>query len=162
MTYVQDADAENTPDYRFIGNYIGSDDATATDVQTVTVPAYSYAYAKRKTETDYKFWFLTDSKAVWRANKCVVQTTNRDLGKEDETNFFGGNVTSAKQASYFGSADGGNGDTTSIDEEYVIIAGEKADAPIYSVEGRMVSRNGDTTGLAKGVYIQNGNKFIVK
>ncbi len=162
LTYVQDADAENTPDYRFIGNYIGSDDATATDVQTVTVPAYSYAYAKRKTETDYKFWFLTDSKAVWRANKCVVQTTNRDLGKEDETNFFGGNVTSAKQASYFGSADGGNGDTTSIDEEYVIIAGEKADAPIYSVEGRMVSRNGDTTGLAKGVYIQNGNKFIVK
>ena len=162
LTYVQDADAENTPDYRFIGNYIGSDDATATDVQTVTVPAYSYAYAKSKSDTDYKFWFLTDSKAVWRANKCVVQTTNRDLGKEDEKNFFGGNVTSAKQASSFGSIDGGNGDTTSIDEEYVIIAGEKADAPIYSVEGRMVSRNGDTTGLAKGVYIQNGNKFIVK
>ena len=162
LTYVQDADKDNTPDYRFIGNYIGSDDATATGVQTVTVPAYSYAYAKSKSDTDYKFWFLTDSKAVWRANKCVVQTTNRDLGKEDETNFFGGNVTSAKQASYFGSADGGNGDTTSIDEEYVIIAGEKADAPIYSVEGRMVSRNGDTTGLSKGVYIQNGNKFIVK
>ena len=162
LTYVQDADKDNTPDYRFIGNYIGSDDATATGVQTVTVPAYSYAYAKKKTDADYKFWFLTDSKAVWRANKCVVQTTNRDLGKEDETNFFGGNVTSAKQASSFGSIDGGNGDTTSIDEEYVIIAGEKADAPIYSVEGRMVSRNGDTTGLAKGVYIQNGNKFIVK
>ena len=162
LTYVQDADEENKPDYRFIGNYIGSDDATATGVQTVTVPAYSYAYAKKKTDADYKFWFLTDSKAVWRANKCVVQTTNRDLGKEDEENFFGGNVTSAKQASSFGSIDGGNGDTTSIDEEYVIIAGEKADAPIYSVEGRMVSRNGDTTGLAKGVYIQNGNKFIVK
>ncbi len=162
LTYVQDADEGNTPDYRFIGNYIGSDNATATGVQTVTVPAYSYAYAKIKTETDYKFWFLTNSNAVWRANKCVVQTTNRDLGKEDETNFFGGKVTSAKQASSFGSVDGGNGDTTSIDEEYVIIAGEKADAPIYSVEGRMVSRNGDTTGLAKGVYIQNGNKFIVK
>ena len=163
--YVTQADADG-PEYRFVGNYIGSDDNTA-DVQTVKVPKYSYAYATNYTKDNkgddiYKFWFLTGDKMVWRANKCVVQTTNRDLGKEDETNFFGGNVTGAKQASYFGSADGGNGDTTSIDEEYVIIAGEKADAPIYSVEGRMVSRNGDTTGLAKGVYIQNGNKFIVK
>ena len=163
--YVTQADADG-PEYRFVGNYIGSDDNTA-DVQTVKVPKYSYAYATNYAKDNngddiYKFWFLTGDKMVWRANKSVVQSTDRGVGPEDEKTFFGGNASGAKQASYFGSADGGNGDTTSIDEEYVIIAGEKADAPIYSVEGRMVSRNGDTTGLAKGVYIQNGNKFIVK
>ncbi len=159
-------DEANGPEYRFVGNYIGSDDANATGVQTVTVPAYSYAYATDGTKDSnnnkiYKFWFLTGNKMVWRANKCIVQTTNRDQGAEDHKTFFGGNASGAKQASYFGSM-GGNDGTTSIDEEYVIIAGEKADAPIYSVEGRMVSRDGDTTGLAKGVYIQNGKKFIVK
>ncbi len=161
--YVQQDDT-NGPEYRFVGNYIGND--TATDgVQTVKVPKYSYAYATNGSKDSkgnkiYKFWFLTGDKMVWRANKCVVQSTDRSVGAEDEERFFGGNASGAKQASYFGSTDGGDG-TTSVDE-YVIIAGEKADAPIYSVEGSMVSHDGDTTGLAKGVYIQNGKKFVVK
>ncbi len=161
--YVQQEDT-NGPEYRFVGNYIGND--TTTDgVQTVKVPKYSYAYATNGSTDNngnkiYKFWFLTGDKMVWRANKCVVQSTDRSVGAEDEKTFFGGNASGAKQASYFGSTDGGDG-TTSVDE-YVIIAGEKADAPIYSVEGRMVSHDGDTTGLAKGVYIQNGKKFVVK
>ncbi len=161
--YVQQEDTDG-PEYRFVGNYIGND--TTTDgVQTVKVPKYSYAYATNGSKDNsgnkiYKFWFLTGDKMVWRANKCVVQSTDRNVGAEDEKTFFGGNASGAKQASYFGSTDGGDG-TTSVDE-YVIIAGEKADAPIYSVEGRMVSHDGDTTGLAKGVYIQNGKKFVVK
>lgn len=61
------------------------------------------------------------------------------------------------QSSVFGAEDG----TTNIDS-MTIIAGEGSDKPVYSVDGRMVSRSGDTTGLAKGIYIQNGRKFIVK
>ena len=34
---------------------------------------------------------------------------------------------------------------------------------IYSLDGRLVRHNATTTeGLAKGIYIQNGKKFIVK
>ena len=161
-------DAEEGPEYRFVGNYIGTSNYTsnsADDTEVMYVPAYSYVYATNG-ETDanndkiYKFWFVTDNKLVWKANKSVVQTTDRSMGLQDFESFFKGNATSAKQVSYFGNEEGK--ETTSIDEKFVIIAGENADAPIYSIDGLLVSKDGDKTGLAKGLYIQNGKKFAVK
>ncbi len=151
--YVQDADQENTPEYRFIGNYLASS----------KIPQYSYVYATKDApavaDRKYKFWFITDGNMSWSPNKSVVQTNAHGGGAEDYNSFFYGNANSAKvkQASIFGTDD----DTTGV-ENMVIIAGEGSDAPVYSVDGKMVNRHGDTTGLAKGVYIQNGKKFIVK
>ena len=34
---------------------------------------------------------------------------------------------------------------------------------IYSIEGKLVRKHADSTeGLAKGIYIQNGKKFVIK
>lgn len=33
---------------------------------------------------------------------------------------------------------------------------------IYTVDGQIAARNGDTSKLKKGVYIMNGKKFVVK
>lgn len=33
---------------------------------------------------------------------------------------------------------------------------------VYNLSGQMVSRNGDTSRLPKGIYIRNGRKFVVK
>ncbi len=151
---AQDA-ADDTPEYRFVGNYIGG--------KKVHIPQYSYIYATKDKGEDknkkYKFWFITDGKMVWSPNKSVVQTNAHGGGADDYENFFNGksDAKGAMQSSFFGAEDG----TTKIDS-MTIIAGEGSDTPVYSVDGRMVSRSGDTTGLAKGIYIQNGKKFIVK
>ena len=165
QTTIVTQDDEEGMDYRFIGNYIGSDNSSSTAAQTVNIPQYSYVYASKKGDVDndgnkiYKFWFITDGNMKWSANKSVVQTTDRDGGKEDNDNFFGGNPSGAKQASTFGAIED-NGTTSA--GEMVIITGERADAPVYSLNGTLVSRNGSTSRLAKGIYIQNGKKFIVK
>ncbi|MGI6243703.1 MAG: hypothetical protein ACOYJK_09275 [Prevotella sp.] len=39
---------------------------------------------------------------------------------------------------------------------------ERSNAPIYSIDGKMVSPMGSFDGLQKGVYIQNGKKIIIK
>lgn len=163
-TTVVTQDDDQGIDYRFIGNYIGSDNSTSTTAQTVNIPQYSYVYATNGSTDDkgnkiYKFWFITDGNMKWSANKSVVQTTDREGGKEDHENFFGGNASDAKQASTFGATE--DNETTSAGE-MVIIAGERANAPVYSLSGTLVSSNGSTAQLAKGIYIQNGKKFIVK
>ena len=35
-------------------------------------------------------------------------------------------------------------------------------APVYSVDGKLVSSNGDISHLTKGVYVKAGKKFIIK
>lgn len=35
-------------------------------------------------------------------------------------------------------------------------------APVYNLNGQMVSPDGDTSRLVKGIYIKNGRKFVVK
>lgn len=39
---------------------------------------------------------------------------------------------------------------------------ESAAAPIYALDGRVVSKDGSKEGLGAGIYIKNGKKFIVK
>lgn len=164
--------ADNT-EYRFVGNYLtevaSSDAASATNAdagvataayETVTIPQYSYIYAKKKNEEAYKFWFFTGEKMAWSPNKCVVQATARDRGAKDYSDFFGGNPNTpkVKQVSLFGE----DGTVTEI-ENVTIIAGEGENAQIvYNLNGQVVSSNGNTDRLAKGVYIKGGKKFMVK
>lgn len=157
-------------EYRFVGNYVTQvsvDTETSADkgvapaaYETVTIPQYSYIYAKKKNDKAYKFWFFTGTQMAWSPNKCVVQATARDRGANDYSDFFGGNPNGSKvsQVSLFGE----DGTVTEI-ENVTIIAGEGENAQIvYNLNGQVVSSNGNTDRLAKGVYIKGGKKFMVK
>ena len=153
---LQEADYSN--EYRFIGNYLGS-----TDEKPVVIPQYSYIYAKTGSDPTYKFRFYTGTKATWSPNKSIVQSHDRQGGYRDYKNFFGSDKRtwpqSAKQASIFGEED--FGETTGIDN-VTIIAGFDVLTPIFTLDGKMVSVNGSVEGLAKGVYVKAGKKFVVK
>lgn len=153
---LQEADYSN--EYRFIGNYLGS-----TDEKPVVIPQYSYIYAKTGSDPTYKFRFYTGTKATWSPNKSIVQSHDRQGGYLDYKNFFGSDKStlpqSAKQASIFGEED--FCETTGIDN-VTIIAGSDVLTPIFTLDGKMVSVNGSVEGLAKGVYVKAGKKFVVK
>lgn len=145
-------------EYRFIGNYLGS-----IDNNKVVIPQYSYVYGKTTKDPTYKFRFYTGKTSVWKPNKSLVQSQDRQGGLRDYTNFFGADKssmpTSAKQASIFGEEN--FGETTGIDD-VTIIAGNEVLTPIFTLDGKMVSANGSVDGLAKGVYVKAGKKFVVK
>lgn len=142
-------------EYRFIGNYLGS-----IDNNKVVIPQYSYVYGKTTKDPTYKFRFYTGKTSVWKPNKSLVQSQDRQGGLRDYDNFFGADKsTSAKQASIFGEEN--FGETTGIDD-VTIIAGNEVLTPIFTLDGKMVSANGSVDGLAKGVYVKAGKKFVVK
>lgn len=152
-------DDDYSKEYRFIGNYLGS-----TDNNKVVIPQYSYVYGKTAKDPTYKFRFYTGKTSVWKPNKSLVQSHDRQGGLLDYNNFFGADKSStlpqsAKQASIFGEEN--FGETTGIDG-VTIIAGNEVLTPIFTLDGKMVSANGSVDGLAKGVYVKAGKKFVVK
>ena len=160
-TTVQSRQASETKEYRFVGNYLGNENARATKV---TIPQYSYVYAKTNSDPVYKFRFYTGNTSTWKPNKSLVQTNDRNGGMDDYNNFFGIDKSTplpagSKQASVFG---GENfGETTGI-EDVTIVAGTDTLTPVFNLEGKMVSANGDAAGLPAGIYVKNGQKFMVK
>lgn len=160
-TTVQSRQASETKEYRFVGNYLGNENARATKV---TIPQYSYVYANTNSDPVYKFRFYTGNTSTWKPNKSLVQTNDRNGGMEDYNNFFGIDKSTplpagSKQASVFG---GENfGETTGI-EDVTIVAGTDTLTPVFNLEGKMVSANGDAAGLPAGIYVKNGQKFMVK
>ena len=160
-TTVQSRQASETKEYRFVGNYLGNENARATKV---TIPQYSYVYANTRSDPVYKFRFYTGNTSTWKPNKSLVQTNDRNGGRDDYNNFFGIDKSTplpagSKQASVFG---GENfGETTGI-EDVTIVAGTDTLTPVFNLEGKMVSSNGDAAGLPAGIYVKNGQKFMVK
>ena len=160
-TTVQSRQASETKEYRFVGNYLGNENARATKV---TIPQYSYVYANTRSDPVYKFRFYTGNTSTWKPNKSLVQTNDRNGGRDDYNNFFGIDKSTplpagSKQASVFG---GENfGETTGI-EDVTIVAGTDTLTPVFNLEGKMVSANGDAAGLPAGIYVKNGQKFMVK
>lgn len=160
-TAVQSRQASKTKEYRFVGNYLGNENARATKE---TIPQYSYVYANTKSDPVYKFRFYTGNTSTWKPNKSLVQTCDRNGGMDDYNNFFGIDKSTplpagSKQASVFG---GENfGETTGI-EDVTIVAGTDTLTPVFNLEGKMVSSNGDAAGLPAGIYVKNGQKFMVK
>lgn len=55
----------------------------------------------------------------------------------------------------------GNGSTTT-DIKTVEDVAKSNHGPIYSVNGQLVSKDGDYSRLPKGIYIQNNHKFVIK
>lgn len=160
-TTVQSRQASETKEYRFVGNYLGNENARAAKM---TIPQYSYVYANTKSDPVYKFRFYTGKTSTWKPNKSLVQTNGRNGGMDDYNNFFGIDKSTplpagSKQASVFG---GENfGETTGI-EDVTIVAGTDTLTPVFNLEGKMVSANGDAAGLPAGIYVKNGQKFMVK
>ena len=150
---AQDAEADYSDCYRFIGNYESG----------MKMPQYSYYYGMTTSDRTAKFRFYTGTTSTWKANKSLIQASAHDGGIKDFQNFFGGSTESASkvmQTTVFGKDDN-NGDTTAIDDVQIQV-GDDVLTPIFSVDGKMVSLSGDTTGLAKGVYVKAGKKFIVR
>ena len=99
----------------------------------------------------------------WTANSCIVQQEGAEIGEQDAESFFTvrpGESVSAKQSSLFGDMEL-EGNTTGV-ENVEIVAGEKVEAIVYSLDGQVVNRNGETNHLPNGIYVKNGKKFIVK
>lgn len=173
-THDASYEGEDNTEYRFIGNYIGEvssskieteGEAQAASAEKTYVPQYSYMYAKKKSETNYKFWFwygATANGVVFTPNTCVVQATDKNGGSKDYSEIFEGNKAgasvSAKQISIFGDEDD---EATGIDDIEIITPDTQANGIVYNLNGQPVS-NGSTTGLAKGIYIKDGKKFVVK
>ena len=161
----QGSNADHTQ-YRFIGNYqteytVGKGSSNDATTGVVTIPQYSYMFNKKVGDAKYKFWFYTGNKLAWEANKCLVQNNAHEGGKADYTNFFGGNGSSmakVSQQSVFGFDD----EATGI-EQVSIVAGEGKDAQtVYNLNGEVVSRGNQANALPRGIYIQNGKKFVVR
>lgn len=160
-TTVQSRQASETKEYRFVGNYLGNENARAAKM---TIPQYSYVYANTKSDPVYKFRFYTGNTSTWKPNKSLVQTNDRNGGRDDYNNFFGIDKSTplpagSKQASVFG---GENFDETTGIEDVTIVAGTDTLTPVFNLEGKMVSSNGDAAGLPAGIYVKNGQKFMVK
>lgn len=160
-TIVQSRQASETKEYRFVGNYLGNENARAAKM---TIPQYSYVYANTKSDPVYKFRFYTGKTSTWKPNKSLVQTNERNGGVDDYNNFFGIDKSTplpagSKQVSVFG---GENFDETTGIEDVTIVAGTDTLTPVFNLEGKMVSANGDAAGLPAGIYVKNGQKFMVK
>ena len=157
---VLNQSVEEDAEYRFIGNTLPASTVTG---KAMSVPQNSYYYGKNKaSDTTSQFWFWPyDKHLSWPANKCIVQTVDSTTGAEDASFFFSVNAgeNQAKQASAFGS-DANDGNTTSV-EQVEILAGDNC-LPIYNVNGQLVSHDGSTSGLQKGIYVQGGKKYVVK
>ena len=67
--------------------------------------------------------------------------------------------TSAAKPFYFFKV---NDNTTTAIDEVTTDTTWSSNAPVYNLQGQMVRRAGETTSLPKGIYIQNGRKFIQK
>lgn len=177
LVSVNSADAtdadDNSVKYMFTSNYRGkvsADDDTetkkvASKVQkvqkNVTIPQYSYVFGRTtddKSGKESKFFFYTGTSKQWSTNKCIVERYDSQ-GSLDENDFFAKLNNGAKaNSSIFGED---NGSTTGVDK-VVYHMGEDSDAPVYNLNGQMVSRDGSLSGLASGIYVQGGKKFIVK
>ena len=141
--------------YRFIGNYISDE----------KMPQYCYFYGTTQSDKNEKFRFLTGTNSTWKPNKSLIEAHAHDGGAEDYKNFFGGNTSNTTneakvmQTTLFGFDEDDN--TTGIDDVKIVIGSDTL-APIFSLDGKLVSASGDTTGLAKGIYVKAGKKFVVK
>ena len=99
-------------------------------------------------DQDYIPYFYQDNKFVWAANDAnakpfrVIFLLNK-----------GGNNARMLNAIFVDDT------TTGIDG---ITENIQQDAPVYSIDGKLVSSDGDTSRLSKGVYVKAGKKFIIK
>lgn len=152
-----------THKYTFVGNYQQTVDANG-NVRPIYMPQYSY-YLGNAGNNVHKLFFQVGKTGKWKPYTCVVLVDNEGTGNGsgDYDTFFSGNGSVSAQAKSCSTSFGGdnNGETTGV-ESIEIVAGENHDKStlVYNVNGQLASKRAE--GLHKGVYIQNGKKFVVK
>ncbi len=165
--------------YRFGGAYADHD----------SIPAYSY-YLSRSKSKQKNIWFYLDSKTKKRAwnmySAVIVAKPKDDIYIPEEAEILKGknpiylftgesdNFTDVPKSktNYVMTFDEDNGSTTGIrdisnnsKEDAVEYIDGKAiltdsNAKVYNISGQYVGNS--LSGLAKGIYIVNGNKYVVK
>lgn len=152
-----------THKYTFVGNYQQTVDANG-NVRPIYMPQYSY-YLGNAGNNVHKLFFQVGKTGKWKPYTCVVLVDNEGTGNGwgDYDTFFSGHGSVSAQAKSCSTSIGGdnNGETTGV-ESIEIVAGENHDKStlVYNINGQLASNRAE--GLHKGVYIQNGKKFVVK
>ena len=112
------------------------------------VGTYKHISNVGTTYTDYIPYFYQNNTFVWAANDANA--------KPFRVIFLlhkGGNNARMLNAIFVDDT------TTGIDG---ITENIQQNAPVYSIDGKLVSSDGDTSRLSKGVYVKAGKKFIIK
>lgn len=165
--------------YRFIGSF-----------SQWYLPQYGYFLAWTKKYGLNWYWKKDEAKSVrnWNPYTCVVLVTKNEIrvpgfetsagvqevahwniGGENEKAFcdedgFKTQTSEAKSnipaTMIFGESGVVDG-ITSVKYDFSE-ADPSSVAPIYNLNGQMINKDGDRTGLPKGIYIQNRTKFVVK
>lgn len=173
-----DSKENDTYYYRFIGTF-----------GNWYIPQYSYFLGWYGNGPAW--WWKSSTTATerhWAPNTCIILVKkNSDAAPEfvtskgvqevahwnvtssgfefcDDDTFADQKASGSKRAGMLFDFIGDPGTTTGI--SHVVIDTSKADpssaAPVYNLNGQMVSRSGDTSCLSRGVYIRNGKKFVIK
>ncbi len=153
------------------------------------IPQYSYFLGWYHNGPAW-WWKPTTTSTLrqWAPNTCIILVTQNSDKEPDfvtsagvqevahwdvtrsgfefcaDDTFADMKVSGSKRAGMLFDFVGDPGSTTGI--SHVVIDTSKADpsavAPVYNLNGQLVSRDGSIEGLGKGIYIKNGKKFIVK
>lgn len=148
---------KKTYTYTFVGNYL-----TLADGSLLNMQQYCYYLGADPNNTEiHKLFFQVGTTGKWKPYTCVIVPSD---GQADYDTFFDPNRETANKSkaisSYLGTdsyeEEGNGGITTAI--KYEVVCGSE-NAPIYNLNGQFVGNN--LNKLARGVYVQNGKKFIV-
>lgn len=111
---------------------------------------------------------LDASSELLSASNIYTFNADGSFGRSNEVHAFRMFITTPKQSAQMSPLNisiGIEGQTTGIDgitDKLPSAAAADKTAPVYSLDGKMVSADGSTGGLKKGVYIKNKKKFVVK
>ena len=135
-------------------------DDISTSIGEDTNPSYfvgEYSSSKRIPREDNGFTYYVydaDKNGIFR----IVSTKGANV-KPFRAYLKVRRSTSAAKPFYFFKV---NDNTTTAIDEVTTDTTWSSNAPVYNLQGQMVRRAGETTSLPKGIYIQNGRKFIQK
>ena len=133
---VGDETYQGPRDVQFVGTYVAADKL---------IPANSYVLRGNK-DDEAGLWFYRTVPTNTKGFRGWLEVVNPSNAKQIDFSVNG---------TVFG------GDITGIDS--LVDAINAAEGNIYNLNGQLVRANATShDGLAKGVYIQNGKKFIVK
>lgn len=147
-------------DYTFIGQYMTQADGTA-----ITMPKYSYflrntspAGTKVKNQK-HKLSFQGGTTGKWNVYTSIVIPAN---GQEDKDVFFTGTSSQnlAKTSTFFGFAEEDKPTEVESVKYEMVLGAENNPGGIYNLNGQLLGNT--TVGLKKGIYIQQGKKFIIR
>ncbi len=147
-------------DYTFIGQYMTQADGTA-----ITMPKYSYFLRNtsepgtKVKDQKHKLSFQVGTTGKWNVYTSIVIPAN---GQEDKDVFFTGTSSQnlAKTSTFFGFAEEDKPTEVESVKYEMVLGAENNPGGIYNLNGQLLGNT--TVGLKKGIYIQQGKKFIIR